>query len=489
MMKKILCMLLCVALLLPVAVQAKTFGYTITQLIGRQLTSGGTSLRVQLTAAADGQAVAGIDAQTWELLKALLPEMKITGSYFMSKSGDTKGDQQAKAGLLKGEESLGALTLTGRGANWYLESDLLPGKVYSITRDLSQAYMHMTTPEAGSWPDIMRLINAVEETDAQFKAQLDRAMNEHMASLNSWLQGYTQVEMTPGTAGVAMQQEIKVPAADMKQQMKDFLAEIYADKELLALLRTVVPDADAKAYLESGMLPLFREVIDGMELTGDVLITRAYDAAGVLTSEVITLPFGSGMPIKLLSVSRGGTLGLRVETVDGAVFAVSATGSMQAGSGVYNGEVTIKQGEKAFEAVYTLAISQGMEQYLEENTSRERDQKHEISLLLRPKDGKSFADQQLTLSVHLMAGASNTKPAYVDAQLLWCDLANGGTLTVNAKLNTNAGLRHSAVDEASSAQVDTADRATREELAADFAAQLKTVAETLLQKLMPVIDD
>lgn len=489
MMKKVLLMLLCLLLVLPAA-QAKTFSYTIPELIERQLDSGGTSLRVKLTAAAQGEAIAPVDAQTWALLQNMLPQLEIGGTYFKSKSGGASGDQQVKGSLLKAEETLTAFTLTGRGDKWFLESDLLPGKVYSLSRDMKDAFMNATAPQEGEWPHILRLLNAVVSTDESFAAALDGAMNEHMASLNRWLQGYTQVEFTSGQ----LLQHIAVPAADMKQQMKDFLAELYADEALLDLLRSTAPQADAQVYLESGMLPLFCQAIDQLELAGDVVISRAYDAKGDLESEEITLPFGGGMPVSSLTLAHGKKTALKVTNAQGGVFALSFEGGVKAVTGVYEGtyagEILWQRAgdEKAFEALFTLKASRGMEQYIEENKSRERDQKLTAELVITPADGESFSDQKLTAEVHLTAGASNTKPAYANTVLVWQDVKTGGALEIHLDINTSAGLRHSEVDEALAVQVDTADAADRSELLADMTGQFSEQLAVLLDKIMPDVN-
>ncbi|MBR6786786.1 MAG: hypothetical protein IKM26_02525 [Clostridia bacterium] len=487
-MKKGLILLLCLMLMLPMAASAKTFGYTIPELMQRQLQNGGASLRVKVSAEATGEAIAGVDAQTWEVLKAVLPQLKLSGTYMQSKYGEAAGSQQLKTTLLKGEDALATLVLTGQQAQWYLESDLLPGKTYSLTRDLKEAFMHLSAPQEGAWPNILRLFTALSEGDEVFSVQLEAAMNVHMASLNRWLQGYTKVEIT---ADQQLIQHISVPAADMKQQMKAFLKEVYADEALLALLRKIVPVPDAHAYLESGMLPLFEKAIDALQLEGEVEIDRAYAGDGQLQQEEITLPFGGGMPLRSLTIADGEKMALRVTLQDGSVYAVSLTGSTQAGVGVYEGEyageITVQSAaaEKAFEALYTLQVKKGMEQYLEENKSHERDQLLEAEMTLRSKDGESFAEQKLTASMHLTAGASSTKAAYANTVLVWQDMASGGQMTVHLDMNTNSGLRIDSVESELSVQTDTLNAAGREELLQDVSAQLSKTLQSLLAKIVP----
>lgn len=481
-MKKVFIVLLCLMLTVPVLAQAKTFSYTIPELIARQLDAQ-SSLRVQLTAEAAGEAPAFADAQTWEMLKTMLMDLKLNGTYFKSKSQATSGNEQVKVELAKGEETLSTLILTGKENLWLLETELLPGKVYSLSRDMLSAYLNLSQPESGEWPSVLRMFMLLGDMDEATAAQVDAALSEHMAALNRWLQGYTKVEMSPDEKGhVQMRQVIRVPAEDVKNQIKETLSGIYADEALLALLRTILPVADAQAYLESGMLPLFGEAIDSVALEGEIIITRAYDGEGTLASEEITLPFVAGTGLREVKITQGAESRLFVLLSNGNGYALSVSGE----NGTYNGEFSFMPAEgEGFAALYTLTLSLGTEQYIEENTARERDQLLEAALLLTPKEEGAFNAQSLTAAVHLTAGSSSTRPAYMDAALIWRDMVTGGSFALHAAANTSAGLRQSDVDAALATQADTLPRADREELYADVMQQLQTALSGIVNRLLP----
>lgn len=487
-MKKMLILLLCLMLALPMTAGAKTFDYTIEELIARQLQTGAVSLRVKLSAAAEGEAIAGVDAQTWAALGQALPPLQLVCTYMQSRRGATAGNCQVKGVLNQNDTALTSFALTGQGDKWLLESELLPGKAYALSRSLKTAFMNVTAPEEGTWPHILRLFTAVSEADESFAAQLESAMEDHMVSLNRWLQSKTQVDIS---ADQHMTQHISVPAADMKQQIKAFLRELYADEALLMLLRQIVPTPDAHAYLESGMLPLFEQVIDGLALEGDIVVSRVYAGDGQLKQEEITLPFAGSQPLRSLKLIGGETTAVEAVLADGSAYAFSVKGSGKAANGMYDGayegEISLKPAgaEKAFEALYALQVKKGMEQYFEENESHERDQMIDIALTLRPKDGESFSEQKITASAHLTAGASSTKAAYVDTVITWQDVKTGGKLTVNLNLNTNSALRMDEVDEALSVQMDTLNAAGREELLADIASQMEENFAALLGRILP----
>lgn len=488
-MKKMLILLMCLMLVLPMGAGAKTFDYTIEELIARQLQTGAVSLRVKLSAAAEGEAIAGVDAQTWETLKQALPPLQLVCTYMQSRRGATAGNCQVKGVLNQNDAALTSFALTGQGEQWFLQSELLPGKVYGLSRSLKTAFMNASAPEEGTWPNILRLFTAVNEADEEFAAQLERAMSDHMASLNRWLQSKTQVDIS---ADQQLTQHISIPAAEMKQQIKAFLKELYQDEALLVLLRQIVPTPDAHAYLESGMLPLFEQVIDDLALEGDIVISRVYAGDGQLKTEEITLPFAGSQLLRSLKLIGGEKTAVEAVLADGSAYAFSIAGSGKAANGMYDGayagEISLKPAgaEKAFEALYDLEMTKGMEQYIEENASHERDQKIDVVLTLSPKDGESFAAQTITANVHLTAGASSTKAAYADTVLTWQDQKTGGKLTVNLNMHTNTALRMEEVDEALSVQMDTLNAAGREELISDIATQLNEQFAALLSRILSV---
>ncbi|MBR5231012.1 MAG: hypothetical protein IKW00_02045 [Clostridia bacterium] len=486
MKKRILCFFLCMMLVLPLAAQAKVFDYTISQLIARQLDAQ-SSLKVTVTAGLEGDAPAFADAQVWTAVKEALSSLELKATYFKSKSRQTAGNQQITLTLNQSGEALSALTLTGKGAQWFLESDLIPEKTVALSRDMKTAYMNLTRPQEGTWPNILRTLVTVYSADEDFAAQLDDAIAPHMTSLNKWLQGYTEVKMT----SAQMTQEITVSAAALRKQIKKTLNEIYEDEALLALLRKVVPAQDAAAYLEKGMLPVFMQSLDAMQLEESIHIVRTYGKDGALKKEEITFPFAKGMGIeKIILVLSDKEKTADVVFENGCRAKITANGAVKSGNGTVKGEilmVTEPEG-KAFEARYTLALTAGAEQYIEENKSRERDQKFGISLLLEPKEEGAFHAQKFTADLHLMAGASNTKPARIETDVVWEDTVSGGRINLHIKANTSSALHQSEADEANAAVLDTLSRADRETYLADVSAQLVQSLTALVGRILGKAD-
>lgn len=483
--KRILCFFLCMMLALPFAAQAKVFDYTIPELIARQLDAQ-SSLKVTVTASLEGEAPAFADQKAWAAAKEALAALELKATYFKSKSRQTAGNQQVVLTLNRSGTALSSVTLTGKGEQWFAESDLIPGKTLALTRDMKTAYLNMSRPQEGAWPDILRTLVSVYAADEAFAQKIEDALSPHMTALNKWLQGHTEVKVT----SAQMTQEITLPSAALRKQIKKTLTDIYEDEALLSLLRSVIPTQDAAMYLEKGMLPVFLNALDAMQLEESIHIVRSYGKDGTLAREEIALPFVKGMGVeKIVLVHSDAERVLDLSLESGCRVKITANGKLNAGSGTVNGEMLVVTApeSKAFEANYTLSLSAGAEQYIEENKSRERDQKYEASLLLTPKEAGAFGEQKITAVLHLMAGASNTKPVRIEVDLGWEDAAAGSSIKLQAKANTSSALHQSEVDAANAAVLDTLSRADRAAYLEDISAQLVQALNALMGSLTETV--
>jgi len=487
-MKKFLCLMLCLMLMLPAA-QAKTFDYTIAELIVHQIENK-SSLRVSVSAAAAGEAPGGMDAAAWQEICEKLPELQLNGTYFWNKSRTERGDEQAVLTLLAGEDVLSTLMATGKGGQWLLDSDLLPGKTLAFSRNLQDAYMTFTHPQENQWPDMLRMLLQLEDADDAVSQQLENALSPHMALLNEWLQRHTRVDIMPDANGVRMRQTIVIPAAQVKEQIKALLSSIYQDEALLALLRAHVSQPEAYAYLEPGMLPLFEMVIDQAALEGEMRIVRAYDAQGLLEGEEISMPFIAALGLRQADVSwqkKDGVndFSLRIVLPDGMQLGFASKGAVQTGSGEYQGKISVMPAgsEKPFEALYTLSFALGMETYDEEKKPRERQQRLSAELKVEPGEGTQFNAQAMRLEALLQGSNDSTRPSYIDATLS-CSDETAGTqvlLTINGK--TSSPLRITETDSTEAIVLDKLGAAEIVPVLTDVFQQLSSSYEALIARI------
>ena len=487
-MKKIFAVLLCMTLLVSCAAaeQLRVFSYSIPRLISRQLTSN-TSLKVRLTAEGEGSAPAGMDAQVWEKLLAALPALEVSGTYMLRK---TNGNMQVTAQLKKNGEAFSALSLTGQGNDYLLETDLLPGISLAVPRQFSGLVQVLTAPEEDEWPSLWRMVASIEEAGDEYAAALETALEPHLAEINNWLKQYTDMQMNTDAAGQPVPvQTVSIPAEDLKAYTKEALAQLYADENLLALLREVVSEKDANVYLMGGMLPLYEAAIDAAALEGDVLICRQYDAQGVLSSEEITLPFVAGTGLKKLHLT---SVSAQTETTRGVEMVFAAGESVQLtvretktddGHSVYAGEIRLTNAQnESFAARYTLDVHMGEETYDASQKNKERRQTHEATLTLEPLVPGDFRKQQVQATVNLIAGASNTNAAHCNITLNWRDLESDTAFTLYAKSNTSTGLKVPEQDMGSAVRLENLSVQDLREWLADTAVYVQTQLAQLFNR-------
>jgi len=412
-----------------------------------------SSLRISLTAEADGGAPAFVDAQLWAALKAALPALKVSGTYMLSKSS---GDMQITAQVNKGEAALSGLTILGQGADYLLKTDLLPDLLLAAPRDTNSLVQLLSTPAEGEWPSHGRLYSAIISADETFAVQLESALTPHMNQINAWLQDYTAVQMHTDAQGqLQLVQTVRIPAEALKAYTKQSLRALYADEALLTLLRQVASQEDAQAYLESGMLPLFESAVDALALSGEMLVVRGYDAAGNLTSEEFDIPFAPGMGIQhiKLTATHGKDKTLTAKATMASGLGIDLTLVQQ--ESMYSGEITLHSAQQTlFAARYTLSLMIGTEVYDEERTNKERSLTHSAVLTLEPMEGQTFPRQQLHAVVELLAGDSSTKPGYCNIMLQWKDLQGDAVFTLRAENKTSAPLRLATQDAGSAVRLE-----------------------------------
>lgn len=473
MMKKCLCLLLCILLALPAAVQADATDKSILELIARQLDAN-TSYRVQLSADAQGETPFFADADTWQALKALLPQVSLNATYMRSKSVATLRDTQARLQLYSGDQKLSTLALSGRGERLYISGDMLGEDVLSIPRDSNELSMLLSASE-DVWPALYRALFALLTADDAWHAQAEEAMAPYYTALSAWLQERTQVTLERDASGETRTLSTAVfTVQEAAQQAGELLRTLYADDTLLALLRQRLSDEEAALYLEPGMLPVFDAALDQVLSDRQLTLTRAFSAEGELLSEALELPFEEGGMLSAFRYTRESSM----QTYE----AVLSTGNvlrlsvLSQGEGVYAGEFSFG----ALAGSYLLSCIEGAEQYNAANTGKERSQQFSYSLLVQPAQGQSFPAQQLQAEVTLLAGASTDQAAWLDADLAYSVPGTDTRLSVKYHSRTASALNFATVDTDAAVALDAL---SQQDIADYFALN----SEALLGKLFSVL--
>lgn len=202
------------------------------------------------------------------------------------------------------------------------------------------------------------------------------------------------------------------------------------------------------------MLQGFSAAIDRLPVSGNVSISRRYNAAGRTLLDDMTLPMGGtrgveslhyrmeaagsdsdktlleiAMQPKAAGQSQGSFYSLSLE---GGPVADDPGGSMHSFTGTLlirnepegTEGFTVQTGEQDDERTYefNLSYDQGVEQ--QDPQTRQYTRAQEYSLLIKPQNIEGEGDQSLTLKVTLSSGADTRSATRFEGTFSWQDMSN-----------------------------------------------------------------
>lgn len=315
-MKKILCVMLCLMLMIPAAF-AETAD-TLPKLLVRQLTAG-QGLRGYADIEAFGTA---------EWLNYLLPftpadiQIRAIGE----KQGDVSGviddddDWQIRFyAENSAEEEVGTTWLFGDPEGIYLQSELLPGTtislpveqvhlLYQLMRgefdELFFAFdtMNLRAPaangNASSYEAVANLLGIPAE---EWAAKWLPVLEKYLLHIDLWLAGYGDSSFVNGEAGkLTMSGTYTIPAADLKREAKYLIGQMLYDGELQNLLLPYVTLEQRITYLNPSLVYYYEACIEALPLEGDIVLAREMSAMGEIVSTTVSLPIPA-LPEKVIA--------------------------------------------------------------------------------------------------------------------------------------------------------------------------------------------
>lgn len=416
MMKRLLCLVICLMLAVPVA-----FGETADTLpkkFNRQLT-GGNGVRGYMNITASGVA---------EWLTLLLPftasEIQIRGigekQGEMSESVLDDDDWQVRFFVKNSDgEEVGTTWLYGDPQGVYFQSELLPDTLLSVPveqvnllyqllrgeyDELFFAFDPMSMKEPGAkgnalaYEAVANLLGIPAET---WETEWLPVLEKYFLQLDLWLAGYGDPGFVTGETGtLTMTATYQIPADELKAEAKYIIGQMLYDNDLQNLLLPYVTMEQRMTYLNPSMVYFYEACIDALPLNGDIILSREMSALGEIVSAKVSLPVPA-LPEKIASPigEAAATLfelpyedllsGLeRIEfTQNGTVKAITLTGekrsvNIQANVNTPDAETTAMEGtvsilpaeganEKAFKADFNCTVSHKIwadEKYLDHDT-------------------------------------------------------------------------------------------------------------------------
>ena len=456
-MKKIAALLLA-GLMELTAVSALAESYTIEEKFYQQAFVE-SAYRGTITFSAEGDGSAAIDDTTWVILKILAPRLKLSLSHTASRVGD---EGQATVTLLLDDKENAKTTVMYDEKLVAVSSTLLGGDntYYTAARDwdwtrLMQSYIQ----GENDWPPVWRMLLAVNGASDEWKQKAAPKLELYEASLELWLNSFASYSIGKEDGVSYTQIAFTIPAASVKQEIKQLLYDIYNDGELLTMLREVVSAQEAAAYLQPSMRDTFFAMIDQLQLDGQVELVRRYDAKGNSLLESISLPFTKDSKIQTLFISAAAREDGKQYEIQGK----SDTGSdfsilcLDSGDGIYTGEVNLlvpendqtsfvvsdeEPEQKRVAFSFNLSWDPGEEGYDISTDLFTRTMR--ASLLIRPITEGEFPVQALSLELNFSSKSSPRAPTHLNGSLTWRDMDTDSAITATLESVTASPFAYTA---------------------------------------------
>lgn len=316
MMKRLLCLVLCLMLFVPAAF-AETAD-TLPKRFNRQLT-GGNGVRGYMSITASGVA---------EWLNMLLPftatQIQIRGigekQGEMSESVMDDDDWQVRFYVKNdNDQEIGTTWLYGDPQGVYFRSELLPDTLLSVPveqvnllyqllrgdyEELFFAFdpMEMKAPgaqgNASAYEAVANLLGIPAE---DWKENWLPVLEKYFLQLDLWLAGYGDPGFVTGETGaLTMTATYEIPADELKAEAKYIIGQMLYDTELQNLLLPYVTLEQRMTYLNPGMVYFYEACIDALPLNGDIILSREMSALGEIVSAKVSLPVPE-LPDKIAS--------------------------------------------------------------------------------------------------------------------------------------------------------------------------------------------
>ena len=296
-MKRIVCVLLCLAMLM-VCAGSLAVRYTLPEKMQKQLDIG-SGLKGSFVLHGEG---------THPLILGLKPfqdaEMQIRG---LRSSGEMHYYiYQAGAN----EEQIGLTEMYDNGERIYLRSDFLPGEVLSIPM-LSQLADILSVPEGGNPPLGSALLNLSSLSAEERSSLLDPAIERLSSRLELWVANYAAVSevrtLENGTSVIDL--NYSIPMSDFKQEIVSLFLSLLRSAEGTALMDRLLNDQQKEVFANTNLDYFYLDALNALNNDFDILYTRTISTLGASVSSTLELPLDDDrMQFQTLIIEEKGGL-------------------------------------------------------------------------------------------------------------------------------------------------------------------------------------
>lgn len=455
-MKKTMSLLLALLMLLAGSL-ALAQDYTLDRKLQLQLLNGSGLKAKAVLSATPGLQMTALDAATNGILGGLLPGAELELSYIRSTSAN-RGQEDLNLLLKRGGVQAATVRYGTDGILESLQSSLLGGQSLVSLRGDGRIMSLFSGKALGAWPGLERAYFAVQNSDNVWRAKAETLLKPYLDKMSLWLQPYTKIGTDQSSGKQVTVNTVTIPASALKAQLKQMLADLYRDTEMMNHLRQQLSASEVVAYLQPTMLPGIQAAIDQLALSGDITVSRRYDQSGQLILDEMNLPMGGAQGLERFRYryelgADGQGKGL-IELIQGSAAGAANTGMSLSFMGgrpsdaaegeetlSYTGTLTLnpKADGKSFTVEgaakaarvfdYNFYRNSGKESF--DEATKVSTQEHEITLLLKPKGIAGLGDQSINLTAKLNSGLGDGKATHFTGKLVWQDMSTQSTIAAD----------------------------------------------------------
>lgn len=284
-MKRFLCLLLVITLMLPAAALAATEDYTVAGKLLKQLWAG-SGFSGTLTLNSQNRQGDSL----WQK-----PAVVNVDYIYVRPTDTTPAQHRADLTLMDGDSALSAAHLQLKEGTLSAQADAISPDWYAFTDVEGSAETVQETvtgwlSQTGA-PQLAALalsaLSGLEETDG-----LDAVEEKYTTRIDLWFEGFRQDAVLgkteDGTSTIQVSYE--VPALAVKAQIKQMLLELLSDEESLSVLTAALGQETAQRYLTPEWQSYYFQAVDELPLTGSLTLSRTMSLKNELLSLYLSLP-------------------------------------------------------------------------------------------------------------------------------------------------------------------------------------------------------
>lgn len=408
-MKKLLCLVMTLALVMSAASAFAAVEYTLEEKWQRQVDFG-NGIKGTLNMHVEGE-------KDWAQLLAPLSDVPMEIRAIHS---DKAFQYRVYAEM--GEDAVGMTQLYGDDKAVYLHSELMPDMLLTLATD-GDVLDRLSGNQQGMTPTLYSaMLNILNVPETTWEGKWQPALSAYETAIELWLESYASAPSVKrdenGSATVLVRYDI--PAEAVKAQIKALWGNILMDETLQPLLRGQMNQEQQDAYFNEHEKYYFDQIIDSLALNGNIVLEREMTAKGEALRTDMSFPLDhegwTNLTVKQLEKTTAVALTGEDKRLEVELEETAAT----SGSVGYKGKLCYVPGQaqESLGVAFTLVE-------VKSSSTDEDTRSHNVSnwtLKVQPDDActgegwKTVEPMEITARVHIHSKAMQYNPVTLELE-------------------------------------------------------------------------